>query len=502
MRMPVTPPPMPALLRTRAERIGDLISSGIGRLPENKYLHWSKLKYVQPPEGFSSEDWWLAVKMARFSARHALPFADKQGRPFAFSDSGYLYRMLHQVDQGAGGRIELPADVVNADSRNRYLVNSLIEEAIASSQLEGAATPRLVAKDMLRSGRPPRDRSERMIVNNYRGMEFLSGIVREDLSVPILLDLHRILTEGTFDDPDAAGRFRLPSDRVFVTDPRDGAILHEPPDASALGERMERLFAFANTTGDEPFVHPVVKAILLHFMIGYEHPFVDGNGRTARALFYWAMARFGYWMTEFLSISTIIRKAPVQYARAYVLSETDDNDVTYFLDYHLRVILRSIRRVARLAGAQGRGDARRAAAARSPGPRCRPELPANRVDRAHAQTSRDVVHHREPPQIAQRHLPDRTYRPPQARRVRLDAIRQAGPGVHLHPSRRFRRATARAGEMTAERSLISVPDPGRRDGDPHRAGVAETRRRVRPLPPAARAGGWPSQSSSSDALST
>ena len=342
MRMPVTPPPMPALLRTRAERIGDLISSDIGRLPENKYLHWSKLKYVQPPEGFSSEDWWLAIKMARFSARHALPLADKQGRPFAFSDSGYLYRMLHQVDQGAGGRIELPADVVNADSRNRYLVNSLIEEAITSSQLEGAATTRLVAKDMLRSGRPPRDRSERMIVNNYHGMEFLSGIVHEDLSVSILLDLHRILTEGTFDDPGAAGRFRLPSDRVVVRD-QHGAILHEPPDASALGERMERLFAFANKTGDEPFVHPVVKAILLHFMIGYEHPFIDGNGRTARALFYWAMARFGYRMTEFLSISTIIRKAPVRYARAYVLSEIDDNDVTYFLDYHLRVILRSIR---------------------------------------------------------------------------------------------------------------------------------------------------------------
>ena len=345
MRMPATPPSMHTLLRTRAERLEELISSGIGRLPENRYLHWSKLKYIQPPEGFSSEDWWLAIKMARFSVRHTLPLTDKKGRPFAFSDSGYLYRRLHQVDQDAGGRIELPADVVNADSRNRYLVNSLIEEAITSSQLEGAATTRLVAKEMLRSGRPPRDRSERMIVNNYRGMEFLAEIVREDLSAPILLDLHRILTEGTFDDPDAAGRFRLPSDRVFVTDQRDGTILHEPPDAGALGERMERLFAFANTTGDEPFVHPVVRAMLLHFMIGYEHPFVDGNGRIARALFYWAMAGFGYWMTEFLSISTIIRKAPVQYARAYVLSEIDDNDVTYFLDYHLRVILRSIRKL-------------------------------------------------------------------------------------------------------------------------------------------------------------
>ena len=346
MRIPVAPPPISTLLlQTRAERLGDLISSGIGNLPEKKYLHWSKLKYVQPPEGFSSEDWWLAIKMARLSVRHALPLTDKTGRPFAFSDSGYLYRMLHQVDQGAGGRIELPADVVNVDSRNRYLVNSLIEEAITSSQLEGAATTRLVAKEMLRTRRPPRDRSERMILNNYRGMEFLTEIVREELSVPILLELHRILTEGTFDDPGAAGRFRRPSDRVSVADQRDGTILHEPPDASALGERMERLFAFASTTGDGPFIHPVVKAMLLHFMIGYEHPFVDGNGRTARALFYWAMTRSGYWMTEFLSISTVIRKAPVQYARAYVLSEIDDNDVTYFLDYHLRVILRSIRKL-------------------------------------------------------------------------------------------------------------------------------------------------------------
>ena len=253
--------------------------------------------------------------------------------------------MLHEVDRNTSGRIELPAEVVSIDSRNRYLVNSLIEEAITSSQLEGAATTRRVAKEMLRSGRQPRDRSERMIANNYRGMELLRDLVHEDLSVSILLELQRILTDGTHDDPGVAGRFRLPTDRVLVIDQRDGTVLHEPPDANEIDERLERLLAFANATDDAVFVHPVVRAILLHFMIGYEHPFVDGNGRTARALFYWAMARFGYWMTEFLSISTIIRKAPAQYARAYVFSETDDNDVTYFLDYNLRVILQSIRQL-------------------------------------------------------------------------------------------------------------------------------------------------------------
>ncbi len=345
MKMPSAPPPVLGLIGKRAEKLPQLLSSGIGKKPENKYLHWSKLRHLEPPEGFSSEDWWLAIKLARGSVRHALPLEDKAGRPFSYSDSSYLYRMLHEVDRDASGRIELPADVVSTDSRDRYLVNSLIEEAITSSQLEGAATTRRVAKEMLRTGRPPRDRSERMIANNYRGMEFLRELGRENLSASVLLELQRTLTDGTQDDPDVVGRFRLPTDRVLVVDQRDGTVLHEPPDAADMGKRMERLLAFANATDDAAFVHPAIRAILLHFMIGYEHPFVDGNGRTARALFYWAMARFGYWMTEFLSISTVIHKAPAQYARAYVFSETDDNDVTYFLDYNLRVIRQSIRQL-------------------------------------------------------------------------------------------------------------------------------------------------------------
>ena len=343
MKLPATPPSLSELGEGGIEKILALNASGIGKLPEDKYLHWTKLRYLEPPEGFSREDWWLAIKIARGWTRHPLPLGDKHGRAFSYTDSGYLYRMLHEVDRDASGRIELPVDVANTGSRNKYLVNSLIEEAITSSQLEGASTTRRVAKEMLRSGRPPRDRSETMIVNNYRGMEFVRELVDESLSVPMLLELQRVLTEDTQDEAGVVGRFRRKSDQVLVVDQRDGTILHTPPDADDLDARMERVLAFANTSNEVGFVHPVVRAILLHFMIGYEHPFVDGNGRTARALFYWMMAKSGYWMTEFLSISTIIRKSPVQYARAYLFSENDDNDVTYFLDYNLRVILRSIR---------------------------------------------------------------------------------------------------------------------------------------------------------------
>ncbi|MDE0420493.1 MAG: Fic family protein [Gammaproteobacteria bacterium] len=319
--------------------------SDIGNQPTGKYtyLHWDQVRVRPPPTGYTSREWWAAIKLRRISSRHELPFKDKSGVPFSFNDSGNLYRLLHEVDREASGRIEVArADVVNPDQRERYMMNSLIEEAIASSQLEGAVTTRRVAKEMLRSGRRPTDTSEQMIVNNYAGMEFLRANTREELSVPMLLELQRILTDGTLDDANAVGRFRNESDAVHVVDRRDGRVVHTPPPADELESRMKRLVEFANAHDEDPFIHPVVKAILLHFMIGYDHPFVDGNGRTARALFYWSMARSGYWLVEFLSISTIIRRSPAQYVRAYVYSETDDNDVTYFLVYNLRVISRAI----------------------------------------------------------------------------------------------------------------------------------------------------------------
>ena len=343
MRIPDDPPPLAQLIRNQSpEQLLHLAASQAGRVPENKYLHWSTLKFRTPPDGLTAEQWWLATKLMRRSVRYELPLVDADERPFAFTDSGHLHRLLHEVDRAVGGSVALPEDVANRQSRDFYLKSSLYEEAITSSQLEGASTTRLVAKAMLRTGRPARDRSERMILNNHQAMEFVRELATAELSLDAVLELHRIVVSGTLDDESAAGRLRRVDEEVAVVDERDGTLVFTPGDATLLPERLARIIAFANAPEKSRFLHPVVKAVLLHFMIGYEHPFVDGNGRTARAIFYWAMLRAGYSMAEFLSISTIIRKAPAQYVRAYLLSERDDNDATYFLDFHLRVLLRAI----------------------------------------------------------------------------------------------------------------------------------------------------------------
>jgi len=343
MKVPLSPPSLAELLRRLgAKELPQVLSRGLGPLVGGLYFHWDELRHRTPPEGLSHEAWWAGIKITRQGLLRALPFQDKHKRPVLFGMPDPVLRALHAIDRRVGGAVPMETPIVSGEDRDRYLVSSLIEEAITSSQLEGAATTREEAKAMLRSGRKPRDRSETMIVNNFRVMEHIRELRDEPMTPKVVLAMHRIVSEGTLDDPTAAGRLRRAGENVSVMDATHSRVLHEPPPAASLPQRLERLCAFANAIDGEPFVHPVIRAILLHYMLGYDHPFVDGNGRTARALFYWSLARSGYWLLEYVSISRLLRQAPAQYARAYLHSEADDNDTTYFILHQLSIIERAI----------------------------------------------------------------------------------------------------------------------------------------------------------------
>lgn len=347
MKIPLSPPNIDSwIIGTDPKRLVEIVTARFGPEPNGEYLHWDKLRHLSPPAGFTVEEWWSGVSWSRRSLTKLLPFRDKTSQSFRYVLAEGLHRRLHLIDQKAGSAVvTAEADLINPGTRDRYLINSLFEEAISSSQLEGAATTKLVAREMLRQGRKPRDKSEQMIVNNYRAMLFIREIRSQPLTPELIRELHRIVCDRTLDDPTRLGQWRQKEDAIQVFDHRDGTTLHVPPDAGELDDRIERLCTFANEGESEttPFVHPVLRAILLHFMVGYDHPFVDGNGRIARALFYWFMARHGYWLIEFLSISSILNKTPARYARAYLYTESDSSDMTYFLIHQCDVILKAVK---------------------------------------------------------------------------------------------------------------------------------------------------------------
>lgn len=331
------------MIHSSPQRFSAILAMGVRAEHKGQYYHWDKLRYLKtPPHGLTHAEWWLGIKLARRVLHRPLPHIDKHGDPFVYAEPDVVRRLLHEIDIHGGGEIKSSAQVANPHTRDTYLINSLIEEAITSSQLEGASTTRRIAKDMLREKRKPRNQSERMIFNNYQAMEFIRDNATIELSIPLILELHKILTTGTLDNPAAEGKIRQRDD-IIVGDAFDSTlVLHEPPRSRELPGRLENICQFANDSNASGFLHPVLRAILLHFMLAYDHPFEDGNGRTARALFYWSMLKQNYWTMEFISISRILKNAPAKYKRAYLYTESDDNDVTYFIIHQLEVIIRAI----------------------------------------------------------------------------------------------------------------------------------------------------------------
>jgi len=346
MKLPFSPPSWREFVsQTPPPRIAELYAHPELRSywrDNDRYLHWDEFRHRPMPEGFSAEECWLIVKAIRHATYREVPLKDKQGAPFVFGMPSQLTELLQQIDRGIGFANALDGASSPPAARDSYVLNTLIEESITSSQLEGAATTRVIAKEMLRANRPPRDLGERMILNNYLTMQRIRELKDQPLSLERLLELHRKITQDTLDKPEAAGRLRRSDEQIRAGDFSGEVEYHVPPPAEELPERLRALCDFANVPADQnsgaDFIHPVLRGIILHFALAYIHPFYDGNGRTARTLFYWFMLRADYPLFEIISISHALLRAPIRYARAFLYTETDDNDLTYFILHQAEVI--------------------------------------------------------------------------------------------------------------------------------------------------------------------
>lgn len=314
------------------------------RKANDQYFYWTDFVHRIPANvGIKAEEIWAYLKLGRSANRKNTPIMDKNNRFFTYWIPDCLHRGISEVDKWSGGQI-ITDQPFALPTKEKYIISSLMDEAIASSQLEGALTEYRIAKEMLRSGRKPQDKNEQMIFNNWNAMQFIRENIKKPLSLDNLLELHTILTQDTLESPSEAGKLREKDD-IIVTY-RAGTV-HIPPPADTLKERINRLIEFANRDDEENWIHPVLKGAAIHFWLAYDHPFTDGNGRTARALMYWYLLGRGYELFQYLSISKHFLRAPGQYVRAYLHAEHDDNDMTYFLVYNLlsiRFALNELRR--------------------------------------------------------------------------------------------------------------------------------------------------------------
>ena len=357
MKTPVPPPYRLDELRERViaslanaddERHLFVLRALAGGLDDPEYRPWEYYFRAEPvPDGLMREEWWYAVRTARASTARPTPFIMTDGTRLTFNLPDRFLRLNEEITAQARGQVELPAEVATQGVRDRYLINSLYEEAITSSQMEGASTTRRDAKKMLREKKDPRTRSERMILNNFLALEFVRDHLGEELTPEFICGVHRIVTDGTLDEAEDAGRLQRQGEeriRIYGSE-GDEQLLHVPPPAEELPERLQRLCDFANGVGEyaSQYVPPLVRALVVHFMMGYDHYFVDGNGRTARVIAQWVMLREGFFLMDFVPVSRLLHKAPAQYVRSFLEVEQDEGDLTYFLIWHAEVMCRAIR---------------------------------------------------------------------------------------------------------------------------------------------------------------
>jgi Fic family protein len=299
---------------------------------EESYFYWDKVKYLKDKaldiltnKNKPEELLWFITKLKRQTIqKNNYIFGNDFLIHYIYNVNEYLQQKLHYLDFNFGAGLQKEQLLTDLDKQD-YLNNALMEESIFSSMIEGATTTRVKAKDMLRKNKKPKNKSEQMILNNYKTIQYISEHKNEDISIEKLYDLHKLVTENTLEEENV-GVFRNSNDINVVNE---------------LNALMKSFCSFFNNNPKEDFIHPIVKGSILHFLISYIHPFVDGNGRTARAIFYWYLLKNGYWLTEYLSISRVIMKTKVQYEKAYLYTEIDDMDVTYFIHYQVKVLVRA-----------------------------------------------------------------------------------------------------------------------------------------------------------------
>ena len=311
---------------------------------QKEYVYWDKFKYYPFPKDIKPEEAWAFFKLSSRLSSEETPIKSIGGENFTYNLTNSLYQKLNYIDTHGAGLLKSLTSKPSDSQASKYIISSLTEEAIASSQIEGANTTHKAAKEMILSQRQPRNKSEQMIVNNYRAMQKMGELKDLDLTEQMLLDLQTVLVDQTVDDSGIVGRFRTDEDGIVVHDPLTGEIAHTPPIQEVMLTELKRLIAYANKTDDdsEEFIHPVIKATILHFWFAYLHPFADGNGRSARALFYWYLLKKDYWLVEYISISRSIKQSRRAYDNAFLQSEYDDNDLTYFLLYITDAFKKSI----------------------------------------------------------------------------------------------------------------------------------------------------------------
>ena len=300
---------------------------------QKRYTSLDDIKYRLDKRGISQKDWHeLKLKIQMLRKMGSIPFFVKSlNKHFWYYPSDSINQKIHHIEQRGTNLYELIKN--HSTLEKEFLANARVEESITSAIYEGANSTRSQARALIASGKKARNKNEWMLLNNLHAMEWIKKYSHSELSHELILQIHKIVSANTLEGDDAnfCGRFR--NDTVFVGK-------HEGIEHSKIELCLQEIIA--NIAAHPRFIHALIIGILLHYFVAYIHPFFDGNGRTARTLFYFKAIKSDLKFVELLSISADLKSHGKKYERSFELVLSHDLDVTFFIDFCLNSLVSAL----------------------------------------------------------------------------------------------------------------------------------------------------------------
>lgn len=298
-----------------------------------RYLTKEEIRFRIPKE-VNANDCWEEMMLVRKKTSIQLPLLDQNRKPFWFNITDKIKTNIKIIEDSAKEDLfnNVPSEI-----EDTIIAQTLIDEAFSSSVIEGAFSTKARTKNMIKNKLDPTDKSEAMILNNYKALQFIVDHIDEPISEEIILSIYNIVTKDALDEEEIVEKYRNGS--VVVRNASTQEIIYEGPNHTCVQELIDSLLKFINSSFS---VHDIVKASIFHFYFVYIHPFFDGNGRTARALSFMYLIQQNFNFFKFFSISSMIDKERRKYYKAILNSEIYESDMTYFIEYSTSMMANSV----------------------------------------------------------------------------------------------------------------------------------------------------------------
>jgi Fic family protein len=213
----------------------------------------------------------------------------------------------------------------------------LVQVQIDANGQESQASPAELARQ---AGIIARERDVQEVINYRQAMAWIDQLetvktqdtpaLSKVFAPETLKTLHALTMKGLL-EPEQIGEYR--QKQVIVRGAQDGGVVFRPPVSMEVPFLVEEFFSWLTSEGAQA-IHSIFRAAITHYHLVYIHPFIEGNGRSARAMASLVLYQSGYDFKKFFSLEQYFDSDVEKYYQALLsVQQSEGADLTFWLEY-------------------------------------------------------------------------------------------------------------------------------------------------------------------------